>query len=117
MVLNRRHLLAKLLTTVIAPLGLTMLNGWSMAFTQAGSPMQARAMTLAGSLRGVQAQFDEGWSPAVLEAAQAAGLEPTFVRFNFIRRPSTEPKPGQYDFSEYAPALEKMRRLGIRHTM
>ena len=70
-----------------------------------------------GSLRGVQAQFDEGWDPDVLDAAVAAGVAPTFVRFNFIRKASTEPSPGTYDFSQYSPALAKMHRLGIRHTM
>lgn len=72
-------------------------------------------------LRGVQAQFDEGWDPAILDSANTTDIDPAFVRFNFLR-PHTENKTGgvfngTYDFTVYAPALTKMKALGQKHTM
>jgi len=70
----------------------------------------------AGSVTGVQAQFDEGWDPGILDSAVSAGIRPSFVRMSFLR-PKTEPSQGAYDFTSYAPALAKMHALGLRHTM
>jgi len=115
--LRRRTLLHHMLTGTLTPLvAMFRRRSWGAAVGQLLATAEPAAPFLA-SLRGVQAQFDEGWSPAVLDGAQAAGVNPTFVRFNFLRRASTEPSPGRYDFREYAPALDRMHALGTRHTM
>ena len=57
-----------------------------------------------------QCQFDEGWNPEVLNWQKAAGIDLTDVRFNFLQT-----KTADGDFSAYAPALDKMRALGLKH--
>ena len=58
----------------------------------------------------MQAQFDEGWDPVVLEWAAAVGLNLKAIRFNFLQT-----KTASGDFSAYAPALNAMKRRGLKH--
>ena len=82
-------------------------------------------------LRGTQAQHDEGWDTFAETAMASYGINPTFIRFNFLR-PKTEDKDtngnwtGVYHFDNWIntgnpgaarAALDYMQAHNQRHLM